>query len=86
MPFCFMLAIHTIQIPTCGEKSHIITISGDQKTSLMKRDAVIFRKPENCPNVLFDCPFDSLHHAERLGRVELNPKAAAFLCVLQVSY
>lgn len=68
MPFCFVLAIHAAPIKS---QSPIITISSSQKTSLMKQRTVIFRKPESCPKVLFDCPFDSLHHAERLGGVEL---------------
>lgn len=70
MPFCFVLAIHAAPIKS---QSPIITISSSQKTSLMKQHTVIFRKPESCPNVLFDCPFDSLHHAERLGGIELWP-------------
>lgn len=57
------------QITIFGEKA-VITIS-DQKTRLMKRHTMIFRKPESC--LLFACPFESLHHAQHLGCFEMWP-------------
>lgn len=68
--FFFFFASHSRnphQIPICrgGEPYHY-----NQQRS---EESVIFRRPESYPHVLFSCPLDSLHHAERLGCVELGP-------------